>query len=155
MTTIAIILLTLVGASPDTKANLWKPGRAHPSSPLVDPGIGPGGLPHLAGIDKSLRHYTYVFDGIATSGGLRCPNVNVVLHVTTSKTSRVLNAKTNEEGKYSIEVAFDGSRYEPVNWSMEAYSTKSRPVEFEGRHILMREDETVVVNNPVDFGTIN
>jgi hypothetical protein len=113
--------------------------------------IGPAGFRQTVDYDASLRQYTYIFEGQATHKGTPCADARVVIHLVTSRGSFIQEAKTTEDGTYSIEMVVEGSRYEPVDWSMEAFTSDFKKVEMVGRRIVMREDDTVTVHNPFEF----
>ena len=113
--------------------------------------IGPAGFRQLRDQDSSLRQYTYIFEGQATHRGTPCADARVVIHLVTARGTITREGMTSLDGTYSITVSVEGSRYEPVDWSMEAYTSDFKKVEMIGRRIVMREDDTVTVHNPFEF----
>ena len=83
-----------------------------------------------------------------------CANANVRIRLVTSREVFFKSGVTDKFGHYSIEMNIVGSRYEPVDWSMEALTPDSEQVKLNGRRIVMREDEDqdiITVHNAFDF----
>lgn len=156
--TIVIALLSLFGSSVDTHRDLWKPAVRHPTKASwmvvrdhVKDKIGPAAPWVNPGFDRSLRRYTFNFEGKTTVREQPVSGALVRLRLTTSEGETNFETRSNEAGQYSIEVSLNGLESEPIDWSMTAQTTDLRQVEFVGRKILMREDDTIMVQNPIDL----
>jgi hypothetical protein len=155
MKTLLGVMLYVFGLTPTaTNPHLWKPARApqtHTVQTAAKDRIGPAGMMASLRKDNSLRQYHYVFEGVATYEGKPSPNASVLVRVVSSRETVVQGATTDADGAYSVEISLEGSRYEPIDWSMEAFTPDSQKVELLGRRIVMREDAPVVVNVPVQL----
>jgi hypothetical protein len=138
------LFLYLVADKPmDSKADLWKPARA--LSAPVQP------VATASARDQEVRRFTYVFEGQAVTDGKPCAGASVSVRVITSVTHTVAETVTNNGGYYSVTVSAYGKTNEPISWEMMAYTADHKLVDHVGRHIVMREDDTIVVRNPVEF----
>lgn len=148
---VAIALYVLGGVPIDTHKDLHRPAGLHHQGGLKDR-IGPGfqGAPSVQ--DIRLRTYLYQFEGKAMFKGRPCAGAKVILRLITSRTSEIRQTATGEDGSYQIAIKIEGSRHEPVDFSMNAYTPDMRRVEFVSRRIVMREDEdTVTVHNTLNL----
>lgn len=150
------VVLYLLGQVPtESNRDLWKPA-AKADAPVVaqvKDKIGPAAPWDTAALypDKSLRSYTFRFEGRATHAGKPVPNASVLVFLTTSQGRQTQGVTSDENGFYSIEVSLEGSRNEPIDWSMTARTPDSQQVELVGRRILMHEEETIMVQNPLEL----
>jgi len=150
---VAIVMYVLGGVPINTHKDLYQPAIIHarPAVQTVRDTIGPGlwGVPGTP--DIRLTTYIYHFDGLALFKGEPIAGAKVILHVTTSRTVEVREAMTADNGSYEIVVNLEGSRNEPVDWQMTAYTPDMKKVELVGRRIAMREDDSVIVHNNLDL----
>jgi hypothetical protein len=150
---VAVALYVLGGIPINTHKDLYQPARVHPRAEVqqVRDTIGPGLWDAPATPDIRLNTYIYHFDGLALFKGKPIAGAKVILHVTTSRTVEVRQVVTGDDGSYEIVVNLEGSRNEPVDWQMTAYTPDMKKVELVGRRIAMREDNTVTVHKNLEL----
>jgi len=154
-----VALYVLANVPINTHKDLHKPGkRPVLVAKKVRDVIGPSGDRNSMRLasDSRLRNYTYIFQGRASYRGQPCANASVKVRLITSREVFIKGGFTDEVGNYSVEMNVVGSRYEPVDWSMEAFTPDFEKVTLDGRRIVMREDENqdiITVHNAVDFVT--
>ena len=148
---VSVALYVLINQPIDTQKHLHHPSRPQRvAKAVVRDVIGPAGSMRLYS-DSSLRTYVYQFEGVATHRGEACRNASVTVRVVTSRGTFFQGGMTDSEGKYSIHITVEGNRFEPVDWSMEAYTSDFERVQLVGSRIMMQEDQDTTVRNEVDF----
>lgn len=98
-----------------------------------------------------LRRYTYIFEGKATHHGQPYANASVLVRLMSGETSVTKGTVTEADGSYTIEVTLNAAPDSPVDWTMEAFTPDFKKVEFYGRKIVSREENVVIVQNPLEF----
>lgn len=151
----AVALYVVANVPVNTQKDLYQPAKKQQVHKVRDV-IGPAGDRNSMWLadDVRMRHYTYVFEGRASYKGLPCANSTVRIRLVTSKEVVIKTGMTDDIGRYSIDLNVVGTRYEPVDWFMEAYTSSLEKVNLDGRRIVMREDEDqdmITVHNAVDF----
>jgi hypothetical protein len=147
----AALLIAVLNKPIDTQKDLWKP------APKRKPAISRivRSVPQIETApmrpENPLRRATYRFDGQALHHGEPCAHASIVIRVTSSQETITRGTITDEDGRYSIEINVVGDVNQPVDWTMQALTPDSKPVELVGRRIAVTENEPVLVNADVNF----
>jgi hypothetical protein len=104
--------------------------------------------------EDTLDRYTYVFSGKATHESVACPEVSVLIRVSSSDAEQTKSVITDAEGNYSIPFYIYARRYEPIHWSIEAHAAHSNYIRFAGQRISMREEDSVKLKRPLAFARL-
>lgn len=156
---LVITLMILVNLPVNTHRDLHRPGRipapaSNASTPVIKKAAKPSGDSDFHAMklnrDPKLRAYLYRFEGKATFQGEPCANASVTVRVETPQGTLFKGGMTDEGGNYSIELALQGARFDPVDWTMNAYTPDSKKAQLIGRRIIMHEDEedeSITVHN--------
>lgn len=99
-----------------------------------------------------VHRFLYRFEGRAVYRGSPVIGAKVLVRINSSTDAQVQNVTTGPDGQYAAEFQVAATDYEPINWSMEGYTSDLRKVKLMGQRIVMKEDEPVrVVNTPLEL----
>lgn len=102
----------------------------------------------------SRQRVIYVFTGTVTCDGLPCPAEVTVNLVLGSDAGIVQEAKADADGKYRMELASDATPEDSAEWKIVArppLDHDSQTVELAGRVIFLEDQDTVVVQRPIEL----
>lgn len=103
---------------------------------------------------SGLQTYVYIFRGIVTHKGRAVPHANVAVQFNTEGREEFTGeAIADEHGRYQVTMRVEGLPEEAADWKVTArLMTKTMKVtEAEGRTILTSNEETQVVQRPLEF----
>ena len=108
---------------------------------------------------KSIPHHReYIFEGNATFHGKPCPNASILVRLITGDQTLTQGTITGPDGSYRVQASIDAGEKDPVDWTIEAYTSDFDKVEISGRRIIeaqgIQDDpdkKPIVVNNPIEF----
>jgi hypothetical protein len=127
------------------------PSRVAPPSVSVEM----HGLP----MNTFQKHWTYIFEGKATIHDQPCRNANIQVRLSNGDDSVTQGTLTGADGSYVLRVGIDARDGDPVDWTLDAYTTDLQKVELTGRNIVQpsdplevqKEQQPIRLNTPVDF----
>lgn len=152
---LVLIFLGLTAPAPEVRPVTPVVMPVRVVKPRVQPPAVEKPLPNAMFLRRNptLKRYTYIFEGKATSQGIPCAKASVLIRMTSGDVNVTKGGITEEDGSYSIQLAIDAVDKAPVDWTIEAYTPDFEKIELYGRKIVSMQEDTVVVQKPVDFPT--
>ena len=101
--------------------------------------------------------YTYVFSGVVSSQGRPCPNAKIQLQFSTpSQPDLIQETVASANGTYELKVSVAGNPQDSADWKLVAQAPETSAAlagttEIDGRAILTEDENTVVVERPIQL----
>jgi hypothetical protein len=105
----------------------------------------------LAGLSpkKQLISYAFHFEGVALLGDAPCAGARLRVQVADGSRRRVLETTTDDHGAYSATLHIKTVANESVDWSLQSMEEKFQPLELVGRHIVIPDETSVMLDQPL------
>jgi len=104
---------------------------------------------------SSNQTFSYVFSGVVSCQGRPCPNAKVQLQLSTaSQPDVVQDTVAAADGSYELKIAVAGTAQDSAQWKLIAQAPESisqEAVEVEGSSILTDDENTIVVQRPLQI----
>lgn len=99
---------------------------------------------------EAIRQYTYLFEGTASSEDRTAlPGANVLVQIRSPRGTQIQIAKADGDGRYSMAVQIEAADHDPVDWILNTYLTDGEQLGVDGRRIVLKDDEVIVVHDGV------